>query len=73
MTRVMMDNAFAYRISRDFHNALAALGAKHTLIKPGHPWQPNGKAKPFNCTRQEGWAYRQPFTSNQARTDALQP
>ena len=22
---------------------------------------------------QEGWAYRQVFTSNQARTDALQP
>jgi transposase InsO family protein len=70
--RVMTDNAFAYRLSRDFQDALAALGAKHILIKPRHPWQ-NGKAERFNRTLQEGWAYRQPFTSNQARTDALQP
>jgi transposase InsO family protein len=70
--RVMTDNAFAYRLSNDFQDALAALGAKHILIKPRHPWQ-NGKAERFNRTLQEGWAYRQPFTSNQARTDALQP
>jgi transposase InsO family protein len=70
--RVMTDNAFAYRLSRDFQDALAALGAKQILIKPRHPWQ-NGKAERFNRTLQEGWAYRQPFTSNQARTDALQP
>ena len=63
--RVMTDNAFAYRLSRDFQDALAALGAKHVLIKPRHPWQ-NGKAERFNRTLQEGWAYRQPFTSNQA-------
>lgn len=70
--RVMTDNAFAYRLSRDFQEALAALGAKHVLIKPRHPWQ-NGKAERFNRALQEGWAYRQPFTSNQARTEALQP
>jgi transposase InsO family protein len=70
--RVMTDNAFAYRLSRDFQDALAALGAKHILIKPRHPWQ-NGKAERFNRTLQEGWAYRRPFTSNQARTEALQP
>ncbi|MDR6413306.1 transposase InsO family protein [Pseudarthrobacter sulfonivorans] len=69
--RVMTDNALAYRLSRDFQNALAALGAKHILIKPRHPWQ-NGKAERFNRTLQEGWAFRQPLTSNQARTDALQ-
>jgi transposase InsO family protein len=70
--RVMTDNAFAYRLSNDFQNALTTLGAKHILIKPRHPWQ-NGKAERFNRTLQEGWAYRQPFTSNQARTQALQP
>jgi transposase InsO family protein len=70
--RVMTDNAFAYRLSRDFQDALTQLGAKHILIKPRHPWQ-NGKAERFNRTLQEGWAYRQPFASNQARTDALQP
>ena len=32
--RVMTDNAFAYRLSRDFQNALTQLGAKHILIKP---------------------------------------
>ncbi len=70
--RVMTDNAFAYRLSRDFQSALAQLDAKHILTKPRHPWQ-NGKAERFNRTLQEGWAYRQPFASNQARTDALQP
>jgi transposase InsO family protein len=70
--RVMTDNAFAYRLSRDFQEALASLDAKHILIKPRHPWQ-NGKAERFNRTLQEGWAYRQVFESNQARTDALQP
>jgi transposase InsO family protein len=70
--RVMTDNAFAYRLSRDFQAVLAGLDAKHVLIKPRQPWQ-NGKAERFNRTLQEGWAYRQPFTSNQARTDALQP
>ncbi|GAA3290521.1 IS481 family transposase [Arthrobacter citreus] len=70
--RVMTDNAFAYRLSRDFQSVLTGLGAKHILIKPRHPWQ-NGKAERFNRTLQEGWAYRQVFDSNQARTDALQP
>lgn len=35
--RVMTDNAFAYRLSRDLQDALAALGARHILIKPRHP------------------------------------
>ncbi|MDQ0799001.1 integrase core domain-containing protein [Arthrobacter sp. SLBN-112] len=69
VNRVMTDNALAYRLSRDFQDALAVFGAKHILIKPRHP----GKAERFNRTLQEGWAYRQPFTSNQTRTDALQP
>jgi hypothetical protein len=68
--RVMTDNAFAYRLSRDFQDALAQLGAKHILIKPHHPWQ-NGKAARFNRTLREGWAYRPPSTSNQARIEAL--
>jgi transposase InsO family protein len=69
--RVMTDNAFAYRLSKDFQDLLAGLEAKHLLIKPRHPW-PNGKPERFNRTLQEGWAYRQVFTINQARTDALQ-
>jgi transposase InsO family protein len=70
--RLLTDSAFAYRLSRDFQNALAKLGAKHILAKLRHPWQ-NGKAERFNRILQEGCAYRQPFASNQARTDALQP
>jgi len=41
--RVMTENAFAYRCSRDFQDALAVLGVKHNLIKPRHPLQ-NRKA-----------------------------
>jgi transposase InsO family protein len=68
----MTDNAFAYRLSGDFQDTLGALGAKHILIRPRRPWQ-NGKAERFNRTLQEGWAHRHVFTSNQERTDALQP
>ena len=35
-------------------------------------WQ-NGKVERFNRTLQTEWAYRQPFTSNQQRTEALDP
>lgn len=69
---VMTDNALNYRRSRDFQTVLTALGARHVLTRPHSPWQ-NGKAERFNRTLQENWAYRHPFTSNQARTDALQP
>lgn len=69
---VMTDNAMNYRLSRDFQATLTALDAKHILTRPHSPWQ-NGKAERFNRTLQEGWAYRQPFTSNQHRQDALAP
>jgi len=69
---VMTDNAFNYRLSRDFQSVLTALGAKHVLTRPHSPWQ-NGKAERFNRTMQEGWAYRHPFTSNQDRANALAP
>lgn len=69
---VMTDNAFNYRLSRDFQHELKSLGAKHVLTQPHSPWQ-NGKAERFNRTMQEGWAYRKPFLSNQERTDALGP
>lgn len=69
---VMTDNALNYRRSRDFRAALSTLGAEHVLTRPYSPWQ-NGKAERFHRTLQEGWAYRRPFTSNQDRTDALEP
>jgi len=69
---VISDNAFAYRHSTDFKNAIATLGARQLFIKPHCPWQ-NGKVERFNRTLQAEWAYRQPFTSNTERAAALDP
>lgn len=68
--RVMTDNAFAYRRSREFQAALAQIGARHVLIRPHCPWQ-NGKVERFHRTLQTEWAYQRPFTSNAQRTQAL--
>ena len=68
--RVMSDNAFAYRLSRDFQDAMARLQARHVLIRPHCPWQ-NGKVERFNRTLQAEWAYARPFLSNDRRADAL--
>jgi transposase InsO family protein len=70
--RVISDNAFAYRHSAAFQDAVAALGAEQRFIKPHCPWT-NGKVERFNRTLQTEWAYRQPYTTNTARTDALAP
>ena len=69
---VMSDNAFAYRYSTAFIAAVAQLGAKQRFIKPHCPWQ-NGKVERLNRTLQTEWAYRQPFTSNAQRAQALGP
>jgi transposase InsO family protein len=68
--RVMTDNAFAYRYS--LGQACTVLGAKQVFIRPHCPWQ-NGKVERYNRTIQVEWAYRQVFTSNHARTQALAP
>jgi transposase InsO family protein len=70
--RVLTDNAFAYRRSAAVQDAVTQLGARHKFIKPHCPWQ-NGKAERFNRTLQIEWAYRQIFTSNTERADALAP
>lgn len=70
--RVMTDNHYSYTKSNDMADALAALGAKHVLIRPHCPWQ-NGKVERFNRTLQVEWAYRQVFTSNDQRAQALGP
>ena len=70
--RVLSDNAFAYRNSADFKNAVAAIGAQQRFIKPHCPWT-NGKVERLNRTLATEWAYRQIFTTNQARRDALAP
>ncbi len=70
--RVMTDNHFSYKLSRDVADAMATLNAKHVFIRPHCPWQ-NGKVERYNRTLQVEWAYRQIFLSNNARTAALAP
>jgi transposase InsO family protein len=70
--RVMTDNAFGYRHSNDVAAVMRSLRARHVLIRPHCPWQ-NGKVERFNRTLQTEWAYRQVFTSNAERADALAP
>lgn len=67
---VMTDNALAYRRSNAFRASVAELGAKQRFIKPHCPWQ-NGKVERLNRTLQTEWAYRQAFTSNTERAQAL--
>ena len=70
--RVITDNAWTYRKSAAFRRAVAALGAEQRFIRPHCPWT-NGKVERFNRTLQTEWAYRQVFTSNTERADALAP
>jgi len=67
---ILSDNAFAYRKSKAFAAAVAALGASHHFIKPHCPWT-NGKVERFNRTLQTEWAYRHPYRSNAHRARAL--
>ena len=68
--RVMTEDAFADRLSRDFPDALARIGARHILIRPHCPWQ-NGKVERFTRTLQREWAHQRPSTSNTERAQAL--
>lgn len=70
--RVITDNHLSYRKSTDVKAVIAALGATHKFIRPHCPWQ-NGKVERFNRTLSIEWAYRQVFTSNTDRTNALAP
>jgi len=70
--RVMTDNAFGYRLSNDIKAVLDELNARHILIRPHCPWQ-NGKVERFNRTLQTEWAFRQVFTTNDDRRNALAP
>jgi transposase InsO family protein len=68
--RLITDNAWAYRFS--LRELCATHGIRQKFIKPHCPWQ-NGKVERFNRTLQTEWAYRQVFTTNDARTAALDP
>ena len=66
----MTDNAKNYVRSAAFQAALAALDARHVVIRPYRP-QTNGKAERLNRTRLAEWAYARHYDTNRARLDAL--
>jgi transposase InsO family protein len=68
--RVITDNAKNYRISRDFADAVATIGARQKFIRPHCPWT-NGKVERFNRTLGAEWAYSRIFASNDDRTALL--
>jgi transposase InsO family protein len=68
--RVLTDNAWSYRHSRDWIAVCHALQIKRRFIKPHCPWT-NGKAERFNRTLLTEWAYARSWTYNHQRTRAL--
>jgi transposase InsO family protein len=70
--RVMTDNAMNYRRSKEFRQTLERLHIAHRRTANYRP-QTNGKAERFNRTLLEEFAYKELFTSNQARLAALGP
>jgi transposase InsO family protein len=68
--RVLSDNAFAYRRSLAFRQAVADTGAVQRFIRPRRP-QTNGKVERFNRTLLDEWAYVRLYRSNDERASAL--
>jgi transposase InsO family protein len=68
--RVMTDRHLSYTRSREFRQALEAIGARHRPTRKYRP-QTNGKAERFIQTLKREWAYRRLYRSNAARVAAL--
>ncbi|MER5860517.1 integrase core domain-containing protein, partial [Streptomyces sp900105245] len=68
--RVLTDNAWPYRKSFAWQQALVDLGAAGKLTRIYRP-QTNGKVERFNRTLLDEWAYLRPYASNDKRTAAL--
>ena len=68
--RIITDNAFAYRHSREFQDTCTELGIEQRFIKPHCPWT-NGKVERLNRTLANEWAYSQIWRSNTERAAAL--
>ncbi|MEU4039642.1 IS481 family transposase [Streptomyces collinus] len=68
--RALTDNAWPYRKSSAWRQALADLGAAGKLTRIYRP-QTNGKVERFNRTLLDEWAYLRPYQTNDERTAAL--
>jgi len=68
--RLMTDNAWTYR--SHLPALCNELGITQKFIRSHCPWQ-NGKVERLNRTLATEWAYRQVFTSNDQRAQALPP
>ncbi|MFH9067763.1 IS481 family transposase [Streptomyces coeruleorubidus] len=68
--RILTDNAWPYRKSLAWRQALTDLGASRKLTRAYRP-QTNGKVERFNRTLLDEWAYLRPYTSNTERANAL--
>lgn len=68
--RVITDDAFSYRRSNAFRDALTAHGITHKFIRPHCPWT-NGKVERLNRTLATSRAYARPLTSNDDTSAAL--
>ncbi len=68
--RVLTDNAWSYRRSNQWKQALAGLGATGKRTRAYRP-QTNGKGERFNRTLLDESAYIRPYTSNEQRIAAL--
>lgn len=67
--RVLSDNGNGY-VSFAFRDACAALGLRHTRIRPRHPWT-NGRVEAFNGTIQRECLYAQHVSDEEERALAV--
>jgi transposase InsO family protein len=69
VARVMTDNGSCYK-AFDFRDACRDLGLRHIRTKPYTP-KTNGNAERFIQTALREWAYAEPYSHSDLRTEEL--